>query len=111
MDEALRFFRTYELWIYALLALVSLIYLRRFILAWGELRGAAFGLERESAQTRLNQAAGMLVLLMMIALLSSSRSPSLPRYSLARILWLANRGFAGYHNDYPGYIGDSVRTR
>lgn len=68
MDEALRFFRTYELWIYALLALVSLVYMRRFILAWGELRGAAFGLERESAQTRLNQAAGMLVLLMMIAL-------------------------------------------
>jgi hypothetical protein len=33
-------------------------------LAWQELRGATFGLERESAQTRLNQAASIMVLIL-----------------------------------------------
>lgn len=64
MDEALRFFKDYEFWIYLLLALGGLVYIRKFVLAWDELRGAAFGLERESAQSRLNQAASMLVLLL-----------------------------------------------
>lgn len=64
MEEALRFFRAYEFWIYILLALGGLIYIRRFILAWEELRGAAFGLEREAAQSRLNNAASMLVLML-----------------------------------------------
>lgn len=67
MEEALRFFRTYEIWIYVILALVGLVYVRKFILAWEELRRSAFGLERESAQSHLNQSAGMLVLLFMIA--------------------------------------------
>ncbi|HZD58781.1 MAG TPA: hypothetical protein VE136_18765, partial [Anaerolineales bacterium] len=68
MAEALRFFRAYEFWIYTLLALGALIYIRKFILAWDELRAAAFGLERESAQSRLNQAASMLVLLLSMGL-------------------------------------------
>ncbi len=63
MEEALRFFRTYELWIYLLIGLGGVIYIRRFLLAWQELRSAGFGLERENAQARLNQAAGILVLL------------------------------------------------
>lgn len=67
MEEALRFFRAYEVWIYLLLGLGGLIYARKFILAWQELRGAAFGLERENAQARLNQAAGMLVLVLAMA--------------------------------------------
>lgn len=69
MDEALRFFRTYEFWIYLLLGLGGIVFLRRFLIAWQELRGAIFGLERENAQNRLNQAASVLVLLtiMMIA--------------------------------------------
>ena len=52
---------------YVILALAGLVYIRKFILAWEELRRAAFGLERESAQSNLNQAAGMLVLLFMMA--------------------------------------------
>jgi hypothetical protein len=64
MEEALRFFRAYEVWIYMLLGLGGLIYIRKFALAWQELREAAFGLERESAQARLNQSASMLVLLL-----------------------------------------------
>lgn len=64
MEEALRFFRSYEVWIYIVLGLVGLYFIRRFILAWQDLREAVFGLERESAQLRLNQAASVLVLLL-----------------------------------------------
>ncbi len=67
MDEALRFFRTNEMWMYVILALAGLVYIRKFILGWEELRRAAFGLERESAQSHVNQSAGMLVLLFMMA--------------------------------------------
>lgn len=64
MGDAVVFFRTYEVWIYLLLGLVGLIFLRKFALAWQELQGAVFGLERENAQSRLNQAAGMLMLVL-----------------------------------------------
>lgn len=85
MGEALSFFRTYETWIYVLLALGGLFYIRRFILAWGDLREAAFGLERESAQSRVNQSAGMVVLLIMMAMavfsLVSFIAPTIPSAS------------------------------
>jgi hypothetical protein len=68
MEEVLRFFRTYEIWIYLVLALAGLLYVRKFILAWDEMRAAAFGLERESAQRRLNQSASLLVLLLFMAI-------------------------------------------
>ena len=64
MEEALGFFRAFETWIYLLLGLVGLYYIRRFALAWQELRSASFGLERESAQARLNQSASILVLVL-----------------------------------------------
>lgn len=67
MEEALRFFRAYEIWIYLFLGLWGLYFIRKFILAWDELREAVFGLERENAQGRLNSASGFLVLLLMIA--------------------------------------------
>lgn len=82
MEEALRFFRTYELWVYLLLSLVGFIYVRKFIQAWQELRGAAFGLERDNAQSRLNQAASILVLLLTMAIaefvLVSYVAPAVP---------------------------------
>ena len=82
MEEALRFLRSYEIWIYVLLALVGLIYIRKFILSWEELRGAAFGLEKESAQSRLNRSAGMLVLLLVMGfavfIMVSFIAPSVP---------------------------------
>jgi len=82
MEEALSFFRAYELWIYLLLGFGGLIYLRKFILAWQELRGAVFGLERESAQARLNQAASVLVLILTMAVtefvLVSFIAPAVP---------------------------------
>lgn len=66
MNEVLRFFRNYEIWLYLLLSLGLLIYLRKFLVSWQELRGAVFGLERESAQGRLNQAASILALLIIL---------------------------------------------
>jgi len=82
MEEVLRFFRAYEVWIYLLLALVGLFYVRKFVISWQELREAAFGLEREKAQARLNQAASVLVLLFAMAItefvLVSFIAPAVP---------------------------------
>jgi hypothetical protein len=82
MEDVLRFFRTNEVWVYLLLGLVGLIYIRKFMLAWQELRGAAFGLERDRAQSRLNQSAGMLALLFTVAVVEfvavSFIAPSIP---------------------------------
>lgn len=64
MEDALRFFRTYEYVIYILLGALAIWEIRRFMLAWEEMRQAAFGLERENAQTHLNRAATMLVLIL-----------------------------------------------
>jgi hypothetical protein len=63
MEEALSFFRAFEAWIYVLLGIAGLIYIRKFILSWQELRVAGFGLERDNAQSKVNQAAVILVLI------------------------------------------------
>jgi len=63
MGEALSFFRAFEIWIYIIIGIVALFYVRKFFNAWNELREATFGLERQSAQARLNGAAIMLVVL------------------------------------------------
>ena len=68
MDEALRFFRQYEGWIYFFLALGAVLYLRRLWIHYREMRGTIFGLERESAQVRFNQAVTVLVLLILIGI-------------------------------------------
>lgn len=82
MEEILGFFRAFEGWFYFLFGLSSLFFLRRFLLAWQELRGAVFGLEREAAQERLNQAAGALVILLSAAttifVLVTFVAPTLP---------------------------------
>ena len=68
MEEVLRFFKTYETYIYLILGGWAIWEIRRFIQSWEEVRGAAFGLERESAQTHLNRSAIMLVLVLMMAI-------------------------------------------
>ncbi len=67
MEQALQFFRDYEIWIYVLLGVLALWQVRKFALAWEELRGAFFGLEREAAQSRVNSAATMVVILIIMA--------------------------------------------
>ncbi len=68
MEEVLRFIKDYEVWIYVLLAFGGLIYIRKFMKAWEELRAAAFGLERESAQSHLNHSASMLAFLLFLGI-------------------------------------------
>jgi hypothetical protein len=82
MEQALQFFKNTETLIYVILALLALWQVRKFAIAWNELRGAVFGMEREAAQSRLNQAATMLVLVIIMAVveftLVSIVLPSLP---------------------------------
>jgi hypothetical protein len=82
MAEVLRFFRSYEIWIYIILGVLALWQIRKFTVAWEDVRGAAFGLEREAAQNRLNQAATMLLLLLLMSvsefLLVYIVAPSVP---------------------------------
>ncbi len=67
MEQALQFFRTYEIWIYVILGILGIWQVRKFALAWNELRGAFFGMEREAAQSRVNSAATMVVILIIMA--------------------------------------------
>ncbi len=82
MEEALGFFRAFETWIYLVLGLGGIYTIRKFIIAWQELRGASFGLERENAQSRLNRAASILVLLLTMVVtefvLVSFIAPAMP---------------------------------
>ena len=67
MAEVLRFFVQYEAVLYFLLGLAGILYFYRFWLAWQELRLATYGLERQAARERLNQAAIMLFSMLVIA--------------------------------------------
>ncbi len=67
MEQVLQFFATYEILIYVLLGVLAVWQIRKFALAWEELRGAFFGMEREEAQSRVNSAATMIVLLIIMA--------------------------------------------
>ena len=66
MEEVLRFFNNYEIIVYLGLGILAAWHVRKFILSWQELQAAAFGLEYESAQGRLNRAAGILVFLFVV---------------------------------------------
>jgi hypothetical protein len=66
MEEALRFVRDNEIFIYLVLGIIAGWFLRKFLLAWRDLREAAFGLERETAQARLNWAASILVFVLIL---------------------------------------------
>jgi hypothetical protein len=67
MAEVLRFFRNYEIWMYIVLGVFAFWQIRKFVIAWEEVRGAAFGMEREAAQNHLNQAATVLIVLIMMS--------------------------------------------
>jgi hypothetical protein len=69
MEQVLQFFRTYEIWIYVILGVLALWQVRKFALAWEELRGAFFGMEREAAQSRVNSAATMVVIFIIMAVI------------------------------------------
>jgi len=66
MEDALRFVRDNEIFIYLALGIIAAWFFRKFILAWRDLREAAFGLERETAQARLNSSASVLVFVLIL---------------------------------------------
>ncbi len=82
MPEVLRFFKDYQVFIYLILGILAVWQLRKFILAWAELRSAAFGLEQESARSRLNWAVSTLVVILFLAVaefgLASVVAPNYP---------------------------------
>jgi hypothetical protein len=86
MEEAIRFIKTYEAWIYLGLGAYAFWEIRKFALAWEEVRGAAFGLERENAQSRLNRSAILLMLVlaagMTAFILVSFIAPTIPGANL-----------------------------
>ena len=82
MEKALQFVENSEILIYIFLAMLAIWQIRKFALAWNELRATYFGMERETAQGRLNQAATMLVMIIVMAVivftLVSIVIPSMP---------------------------------
>ena len=69
MEEALRFFKENEVFIYLILGIVAVWQIRKFVIAWEDLRQAAFGLERESVQGRLNRAASILIVVLLLGVI------------------------------------------
>ncbi len=67
MNEILSLLKTFEVWIYILLGLVGLFYFQKFLRALNEWHGTIFGLERDNAQRRLNEAVTILVLAVLIS--------------------------------------------
>lgn len=66
MLELFHFLVDYQIWIYAILGVLALIYLIKLIKAWRERYTTIFGLEREDAQRRLNSALAIFVLLILL---------------------------------------------
>lgn len=58
----------YQVWIYVIFGLLLLIYLSRLGSAWNEWRSTIFGLERESAQKKVNASLAMVSILLMLLL-------------------------------------------
>jgi hypothetical protein len=67
MVEVVRLLIDFEIWIYALLGLIGVIYISRLLSDWREWRSAIFGLERDGAQRRLVMSATVVVLLLLTA--------------------------------------------
>lgn len=67
MEEALLLIASLQGWIYVLLLLTGLVYLRLALKWQGEVRSSQYGLERERAGSKRSRAAGMLILILAAA--------------------------------------------
>lgn len=67
MEEALLLIASLQGWIYVLLLLTGLVYLRLALKWQSEVRSSQFGLERERAGSKRSRAAGMLILILAAA--------------------------------------------
>jgi hypothetical protein len=83
IEDLLRFLETYEIWIYVLVGVICLWYLRKILVDWHEWRAAIFGIEREIAQRRLSFDLTILILALFLGLaqffLISFIAPDMPR--------------------------------
>jgi hypothetical protein len=66
MRALLDFLHNYEIFLYILIGLISILYIRRFLAAWREARLAIFGLEREIAGQRMRTNASILLALVIL---------------------------------------------
>ncbi len=82
MESIIGTFTQNEVWVYSALGIFAVWQLVGFISSWQELRAASFGMERSIAQTKLNQTATMLVLILLLGVaeftLVSFVAPTLP---------------------------------
>lgn len=82
MDQIVGFFTENERWIYVALGVFAIWHIIKFSSAWNTLRSASFSMERELAQNKLNRAAIMLVLALLVAVseftLVSFLAPTMP---------------------------------
>ncbi|MGB8252862.1 MAG: hypothetical protein WCF08_06575 [Anaerolineaceae bacterium] len=83
MRDLLDFLSDYEILLYVSIGLISIVYIRRFLLAWREARLAIFGLEKEIAGQRMRSNASilvsMVVLMLFIFIVTTFVTPMLPR--------------------------------
>lgn len=66
MEEVLRFLKTFEPWIYLILAGTGFFAMRRMLAALQELRTAVFGLEKESAQRRFRSSLSIFLFVLLL---------------------------------------------
>jgi hypothetical protein len=82
MDEILRFLEEYEAWIYVFSGALTIIFLKKMLSAWSDLRNAIFGLEREMANRRFISAMTVIILIILFTgtefILVSFIAPGLP---------------------------------
>jgi hypothetical protein len=82
MEQIVGFFSANEKWVYVALGVFAIWHIVKFSSAWNTLRSASFSMERELAQNKLNRAAIMLVLALLVAVseftLVSFLAPTMP---------------------------------
>ncbi|MHC1785349.1 MAG: hypothetical protein AB9891_21815 [Anaerolineaceae bacterium] len=82
MDEFLRFLEKYEAWFYIISGGLALIFIKKMLSAWSELRNAVFGLERELANRRFISAMTVIILIILFTgtefVLVSFIAPGIP---------------------------------
>ncbi len=62
MVPLLQFLEQYQFWVYLILGLLGLVYLRRVLVGLKEYSSAQFGLERESAHHKLTTSVSMMIM-------------------------------------------------
>ena len=88
MERVLRIITEYQWWIYGVLGLILIFYLRRAIMARRENARSIFKLEQEQAQARYNRSAGISAVILLVAVAvfldhQSGADPTSPRDACA----------------------------